>query len=116
MSKWYDTILSRFIPHVASITLVFDPDHIFSEAAIIQELKAKKFQLIFYEDALSFRYIFASQYRERLKELSNLGLLLVNQQEATAANTLSYDIVAQTDRQVTISLVSLFATTQKELR
>jgi hypothetical protein len=108
MSKWYDTILSRFIPHVASITLVFDPDHILSEATIIQELKAKKFQLIFYEDALSFRYIYESQYREHLKELSNLGLLLVNQQGATASKTLPYDIVAGTDRQVAISLASLF--------
>lgn len=108
MTKWFDQILNKFIPHTADLALICDKDYILSESAIIERLKDKGFELIFYEDNLSFRYLFESQFRDFFGPGDYRNILVVCQGELAKSNSLPYDITAQANRPIDIGLDSIF--------
>ncbi len=58
MNNWRDTILNEFTPQVATITVVADPDALLSEELIIQEIQARGFDLVVFDEPIPFRYLF----------------------------------------------------------
>jgi hypothetical protein len=58
MGSWRDQILKEFIPKVARLTLVADPDGLLLEERILEEIRKRGFELIPFEDHVAFRYAY----------------------------------------------------------
>ena len=63
MENWRDSILKEFTPQAARITLITDPDALISEEIIVQEIQSRGFELVLFEEPISFRYLYESKYR-----------------------------------------------------
>lgn len=104
--NWYDKILQEFIPQVAFLTLVADPDSLLASAGILQKIQSKGFEVIFFEDTISFRYLYESQYRYHSTN-KTLNLVLVLKTETQELRSLPYDLL-KSGRQLAFSITSLF--------
>ncbi len=105
--SWCQQIVKEFIPKVAPLTLVIDPDRLVTEPKVLQEIQSKGFLVLLFEDAISFRYIYESQYRPRLEQGENIELVIILTGETQNINSLPYDL-SQINRQLTFSLNQLF--------
>lgn len=65
MANWRDSILQEFIPHVARLTLVADPDDLLVEEVIQQGLRERGFEVMRFENAVAFRFVYESKFRCR---------------------------------------------------
>ena len=101
MRNWREDILAALVPEVNKLTLVADPDHLLSEEKLQIALKERGFDLLEYEGAIEFRYIYESQYRDRD---SNELIVMVHQE---ALDDLPYDIL-QHSRHLSFNLGTLF--------
>jgi hypothetical protein len=63
MNSWREIILNELIPGVARLTLVADPDGLIFEEEIMEEIRARGFELIEYSENITYRYEFESKYR-----------------------------------------------------
>jgi hypothetical protein len=105
--NWREQIFQEFTPQVAALTLVADPDNLVTEAEVLQEIQARGFAVLLFEDAISFRYVYESQYRHRLEQGQSIELVIIFPGEAQQLNSLPYDLL-QNSRQVNFSLNQLF--------
>ncbi|WYL94114.1 MAG: BREX-3 system phosphatase PglZ [Gloeotrichia echinulata IR180] len=105
--NWRDQILKEFTPQVAPLTLVADPDSLLAEAGMSQEIQARGFEILPFEDAIAFRYIYESQYRPQQEQGSVLDLVIVINKDIQEFRLLPYDLV-QIGRQLAFSIGSLF--------
>ena len=65
MSDWLDRILEELTPNVAPLTLVTDPDGLLLDEAILAVIHDRGFELIPFEDPITFRYVYESRFRSR---------------------------------------------------
>jgi len=63
MSAWRDSILAQLQSGLSKIQLVADPDRLLVEQTLHEQIQAAGFELLPFEDAVSFRYAYESQYR-----------------------------------------------------
>ena len=63
MSSWRDTIINELVPGVSKLTLVADPDNLFTEEKLLLELRARGFDLLDFNDTVEFRYACETGYR-----------------------------------------------------
>lgn len=101
MPNWRDKILTELVPEMNQLTFVADPDHLLSEEKLQIVLKERGFDLLEYEGAVEFRYIYEFQYRDHK---SNELIVLLHQEEL---DNLPYDILKQS-RHLHFSLGTLF--------
>jgi len=106
-SNWRDTILREFLPQVAPLTLVADPDCLLTEEHILQNLQAHGYKMLVFQDPVEFRFIYESQYREQLYQAESLYLIVVLQLASQSFQSLPYDLV-KTGRQLSFGLANLF--------
>lgn len=64
MNDWREQLLKPFVPGIARKTVVADPDELFRDEKIFQEITDRGFTLIYFEDSISFRFTYESQFRE----------------------------------------------------
>lgn len=107
MSSWRNTILKDFVPNVAKLTLVSDPNCLLTEEKLAMELRDRGFDLIEFNDPIEFRYAYESKYRSiwDMGEHTDLVVILRLQDAELAA--LPYDLL-QADRKLSFSLGDLF--------
>jgi hypothetical protein len=105
--SWRDYILQAFAPQVARLTLVADPDGLLVEEGILQELQARGYALLPFNDPVAFRFTYEMQYRTRWdrNESTEQGLIL--RTEAEDLRSLPYDLL-QAGRHLTFTLSDLF--------
>ena len=103
MNNWRDIILKEFTPHIAKITVVVDKDALLSEEVIIQEIQTRGFELVVYEEPISFRYLYESKYHS----LGDKELIILLRHESNRFESLPYDIL-HSARRLTISLHQIF--------
>ena len=106
-NSWRDHILQAFAPQVARLTLVADPDDLLIEEGILQELQARGYELLTWNDPVAFRFTYETKYRTRWdqNEASEQGLIL--RTEAEDLHALPYDLL-QAGRHLTCTLGHLF--------
>ncbi len=104
--SWRDQILTEFTPQVAPLTLVADPDSLLTEAGMLQSIQEKGFEILHFEDAIAFRYIYESKYRHRSKAQA-LDLVVVLKAKLQELASLPHDLLKM-GRQLTFSLGNLF--------
>ncbi|MDZ7954085.1 BREX-3 system phosphatase PglZ [Nostoc sp. DedQUE09] len=105
--NWRNQILKEFTPQVANLTLVADPDGLLTEAEMLQTIQARGFEIVPFEDAIAFRYIYESQYRPQQQQGAALDLIVVVNKDTQEVRLLPYDLV-QAGRQLAFSIGSLF--------
>ncbi len=106
IGTWRDQILKEFTPQVAPLTLVADPDSLLTEEDLLQEIQARGFELIRFEDSITFRFAYESKYRDR-QECGELTDLIVVLTAAHQLRSLPYDLL-QASRQLSFSSKDLF--------
>ena len=94
MQNWRDTILKEFTPHVAKITIAADPDILLSEEQILEELQSREFNLIVYEEPVSFRYWVESNLQIRIETDASKELIVLLHSAEDGFKQLPFDIVS----------------------
>ncbi len=107
MASWRDQILKEFTPQVARLTLVADPDRLLTEDNLVQEIQARGFELIPFEDPIAFRFAYESKYRDRKERGELTDLVVVLRLQSHELRSLPYDLL-QAGRQLSFSLRDLF--------
>ena len=107
MNTWRDIILKEFIPQVNRKTLVADPDGLISEEFIIQEIQSRGFELVPYEEPITFRYLYESRYRPGWENGGTAELVIFFRGEPGEFTRLPFDILNGA-RRIRVGLDRLF--------
>ena len=107
MGSWRDQILSEFTPQVARLTLVADPDGLLLEEGVLEGIRERGFELIPFEDHVSFRYVYESKFRSRWDRGEKTDLVVVLRSASHDLDALPYDLL-QAGRKLSFSLSDLF--------
>ncbi|MCX6569828.1 MAG: BREX-3 system phosphatase PglZ [Candidatus Aminicenantes bacterium] len=107
MSSWRDQILTEFTPKVARLTLVADPDGLLLEEGILEGIHERGFELIPFDDPISFRYAYESKFRSRWDRGEHTDLVVVLRSQASDLSGLPYDLL-QAGRKLSFSLGDIF--------
>ena len=108
-NSWRDHILQAFAPQVARLTLVADPDSLLIEEGILQELQARGYELLTWNDPVAFRFTYETKYRTRWDQNESTEQGLILRTEAEDLHALPYDLL-QAGRHLTFTLGHLFPT------
>ena len=107
MNSWRDIVLSEFIPQVARLTLVSDPDGLLLEEGVLAGIREKGFELIPFEDPIEFRYAYESNFRSRWDKGEQLDLVVILRCASGELAALPYDLL-QAGRKVSFHLADIF--------
>ena len=107
MADWRAQILKEFTPRIARLTLVADPDGLILEEAVLETIRERGFDLISFEDSISFRFAYESKFRSYWDRSKVTELVVVLQAESNNLSTIPYDLL-QAGRQLSFSLDALF--------
>ncbi len=107
MSSWRDQILKEFTPKVARLTLVADPDGLLLEERILEGIRERGFELIPFEDQITFRYAYESKFRSRWDRGEHTDLVVVLRSQASDLGGLPYDLL-QAGRRLSFNLGDIF--------
>ena len=107
MADWRAQILKEFTPRIARLTLVADPDGLILEEAVLETIRERGFDLISFEDSVSFRFAYESKFRSYWDRSKVTELVVVLRAERNNLSTIPYDLL-QAGRQLSFSLDALF--------
>jgi hypothetical protein len=107
MSSWRDQILKEFVPNVAQLTLVADPDGLLLEEGILEGIRGRGFELILFEDHIAFRYAYESKFRSHWDHGEHTDLVVVFGSQDNDLNNLPYDLL-QAGRKLSFNLGDIF--------
>jgi len=107
MSSWRDQILREFTPKVARLTLVADPDGLLLEEGVLEGIRERGFELIPFEDHISFRYAYETKFRSRWDKGKQTDLVVALRSGASDLGSLPYDLL-QAGRRLSFNLGEIF--------
>src|SRR5262249_12359715 len=93
MADWRDTILKHFQKHIARLTLVADPDELLTEERMLTAIKDRGFDLIPFDDPITFRFAYESQYRSQWAEGVKTDLVVVLRSPQQRMESLPHDLL-----------------------
>jgi hypothetical protein len=111
VSGWRDAILAQFAPEAAAfspVTVVIDPDRLLSEQKLLLALQERGFEVVQFDDPISFRYVYETRFRARAAGSDGPRLVVAT---TDADQTIPFDVqsaAAQVSRVLTLDLGSLF--------
>ena len=109
MGNWRDQVLREFVPNVAQLTLVADPDGLLWEEDILAGIHQRGFDLIPFGDPIAFRYDYESKFRSRWDRGERAELVVVLNGAANELDRLPCDLL-QAGRRLSFSLGDIFPT------
>ncbi len=107
MSSWRDTILNELIPGLSKLTLIADPDNLFTEEKLLSELRARGFDLLDFNDPVEFRYAFETGYRLLWDQGEHTNLVVTLHSEEAGLQSMPCDLL-QAGRNLVFNLGELF--------
>ncbi len=108
---WRDAILAHFTREIAAfspITVVADPDRLFSEQRLLSALKERGFEVVVFDDPISFRYVYESRFRGRTAEPNGPRLVVASTDSDQAIPFDVQCLAAQVSRVLSFGLAALF--------
>ena len=93
MSDWRGHILKEFTPGVQPMTAVADPDGLLTESRLSQALTERGFELVLFEDSISFRFAYESRFRSRLDAGESIDLVVLLGDDASSFVKLPFDVL-----------------------
>ena len=109
MASWRDEILKDFPSGICKLTIVRDPDRLFEEALLVQELNCRGYEIVKFGDPIVFRYEYEKEYRSVWDAGKSLNLIVVPEEREKEVITLPYDILKRA-RTLFYSLGGIFPT------
>ena len=108
MSVWTDHILREFPADISRFWIALDPDGILLDETILLRLREREFEVLPFEDSVSFR----TEYEERYRSAWDVGKegsakALVLQWRGTCVSLLPWDYI-RSARHVSLSLADIF--------
>jgi hypothetical protein len=91
--SWRETILKPFVPGIARKTVVADPDELFRDEMIFREITERGFTLIYFEESISFRFLYESELREAWDRGENPEVVVVVRPETCDLEKLPADLL-----------------------
>ncbi len=91
---WRDAILAEFVPGIARLTVVADPDGLLLEETILQVIRERGFDVVSYEDPIAFRFDYESRYRSHWDRGASTDLALVVRTSSSDLSILPYDLLS----------------------
>ena len=107
MSERREQIVRRFVPRVARITAVSDPDGLLRDPGVFEAIQAQGFSIVQFEDSVSFRYDYESRFRSKWDAGGEAELFVVFKPADRDFETLPADVLANAQR-VSFSLKDIF--------
>jgi hypothetical protein len=105
--SWRETIIAAFVPQLAPLTLVTDPDRLLADAPVQESLQEMGFALTEYQDPIAFRYFFETIVRPGWAVGDPREWIIVLRDTLEGLSQLPYDLL-QNGRQLSFSLSALF--------
>ena len=107
MADWRTSLLQEFVPQVAALTLVADPDGLLLEEGVLASVRERGFEILKYDDPIEFRFALACK-RASLDGVEKTSEIVVSYRgPAEELDMLPYDIL-KTGRRLHFSLGELF--------
>ncbi len=107
MEGWRDHILLEFAPKIARLTLVADPDSLLLEEGIMDSIRQRGFEVMPFEDPVTFRYVYESGFRSRWERGAGPDLIVTLRSETTDLGSLPYDLF-YAGRRLSFRLADIF--------
>jgi len=107
MADWRDHILKHFQPKFSRLTLVADPDGLLTEEGMLSAIRDRGFDLIPFDDSITFRFAYESQYRSVWDQGQKTDLVVVLRSAEQQLGKLPFDLL-KAGRQLTFALHQLF--------
>ena len=107
MANWRDHILAEFQPKISRLTLVADPDELLTEEGMLSAIRDRGFDLIPFDDSITFRFAYESQYRSLWDNREQTDLVVVLHSNEQGLNNLPFDLL-KAGRPLTFALHQLF--------
>jgi len=107
MNSWRDEIISTITPLDSPIIIASDPDGLLRDEIINKILRDRGYEILFYEDSITFRYLFETRYREQIKQNLLKLILVVDASENQLRDILPYDVLKKS-RIIVLSLAKIF--------
>ncbi|MHB1294420.1 MAG: BREX-3 system phosphatase PglZ [Anaerolineae bacterium] len=104
---WREQVLDQFVPGLARLTLVADPDGLLLEEGIREGIVARGFELMPFEDQIAFRYDYESRFRSRWDRGEDTNLAVVLRTSSSDLSSLPFDLL-QAGRRLSFSLGEVF--------
>lgn len=106
-NSWRDLILDEFVPQLARLTLAADPNSLLAEEGMQHALKERGFEVVEFQDPITFRYLYETNYRRRWGAGEPVELVVVLRSDQSGLEKLPYDLL-QAGRQLSFGLSELF--------
>ena len=90
---WRESILKPFVPGIARKTIVADPDELFRDDKVFSEITGRDFILIYYEEPVSFRFLYESELREAWDRGEKREVVVVVQPDVCEVEKLPADLL-----------------------
>ncbi|MCB0197955.1 MAG: BREX-3 system phosphatase PglZ, partial [Anaerolineae bacterium] len=107
MNSWRDTILQHFANPIYRITLVADPDGLLLEEQLLAAIRSRGFNLLPFDDVVSFRYMYETNYRQLWDDNQPSNLVVILRSSEASLQSLPYDLL-QRGRQLHFDLPAFF--------
>lgn len=107
MARWRDTVLKMFPPGVARLTLCADPDGVLAEEALLAEISARGFEILPYDEPVSFRFAYEARHRAHWDSGERTSLVVIVPGALEDVQRLPYDLL-QIGQVCSIALSDLF--------
>src|SRR5699024_6829136 len=65
MFNWRDIIINKFKNQNSSFIFVIDHDSLLNEEQVLRDIIVKGYEVLRYEDSISFRYLYEQKYRDK---------------------------------------------------
>ena len=105
MKNWREIILKEFSLRLDILTLVADPHGLLQEEKIIEKLGSLGYEILWFEEPISFRYIYEARFRSRWDRGEDVYLILAFKEENF--NILPYDLL-QIGKRLSFHLSDIF--------
>jgi len=107
LHSWRDPLLARFAPKAARLILAADPDGLLFEEEVQRGIRKSGYDLLLFEDPVSFRFAYESNYRARWLAGEDACVVVVVRGPAALLNQLPFDVL-RTGVQMSFDLSELF--------
>jgi hypothetical protein len=105
--SWWEPILKPFVPGIARKTIVADPDELLRDDKIFREITERGFTLIYFEEPISFRFLYESELREAWDRGENREVAVVVRPDIREVEKLPADLL-QNARHLSFYLKNVF--------
>jgi len=107
LPSWRDPLLARFAPKAARMILAADPDGLLFEEEVQGGIRKSGYDLLPFEDSISFRFAYESDYRARWIAGEDAFLVVVVKGPETQLECLPFDVL-RSGTQMSFRLGELF--------